>query len=374
MRKNVLFIKTVSRALSLCLLLAVSCGRDGNAYEKSIVFDDTETSVTAAQYVGQISFLPLEDTMSVSAFRSADKTIIHNGYIYIGDFGRSRIVAFDTTGRFAFSIDERGRGPQQYMELKNFTADDKNIYTIDNYLHAIFIFDARSGRFVGRKPLKFTAWDIEKLGGSNFIFAFSPLRGGITDRKQPRQRVLITDTDFDICKTFFTYGVDEHDAIGKNSFFTRTDGGIVYNYCCNDDFSVFSTDNIGEYSTVHIDFATKSVPEKYRDDFDAMNNEGYRYLYSTPIVCSCYTSLEICIGEYSECYLSADGKTVTNPLSGSFNYFNWPLCQYDGRFVSLLSGDILYDELVEDGFNRADSAIESHLRKGGSALLFYSMK
>lgn len=354
--------------------MTVSCSNTGRDNAYSIAFGNENVDSTLSRYVESIDFIPLADTTEKAVFREIDKIIVSNGLIYIGDFSRNRIIAFDMCGNFAFAVDAKGRGADEYMELKNFTVDDTCIYTIDNYRHEICTFDARNGSFVTRTHIDFVAWDIERLGPEHFIFAFSPFKNGQTDIKQPRYRILITDNRFEIERTLMPYSADEYDAVGKKTYFTRSDANVIYNFCCDDSYTVFSPNDIAGHTEVRIDFRKKTIPEKYRMDIDLINDGQYRYLSGTPIVCGKYTALDICTGEYSECYLYADGKMHANTETGSFNYLLWPCGSYGGKFISHLSDIGIYEELASDGFARADAATERHLQRGGSVLLLYNMQ
>ncbi len=151
------------------------------------MFDRFPDSLIATS-VRSVDYILLEDVKE-SAFSEINKLVMKNGNIYIGDFRNHKIVVFDLAGNFKFAIDRKGRGPQEYLEIKNFAVDDHSIYVIDNYRHILYVYDSRSGKYLNKKKLPVVVWDVECFDNGDFLFAFAPpLPGGsLSDKQSPHR-------------------------------------------------------------------------------------------------------------------------------------------------------------------------------------------
>ena len=66
-----------------------------------------------------------------------------------------------------------------------------------------------------------------------------------------------------------------------------------------------------------------------------------------------------------------------NPSDDAKNWSNAmlsPISCYQNKFVSVIPGYDIYDELVRKGFRRADHQVENSIKEGDWVLLFYTVK
>ncbi len=174
----------------------------------------------------------------------------------------------------------------------------------------------------------------------------------------------------------FEYGEDEIDPIGKLAYFSEADHNAVFQVCCDDMFYVFSKTDFNSCKSVFVDFGQNRIPDKYRRDYHEIEENGYNYIYSTPILCNDYIALDVSVGEYMETYVY-DGRkeeSFTNSPETMLNSLLIPLCSYGNRFIAAIMGQEEYEALIEEGFNKAPDEIERHLKADGAALVFYEMK
>lgn len=197
-------IGRIVACLSLCALAACVSGREERIVCDRVLTFGEEPSPSIPDRIRRVDFLPLEFS-EAAAFRRADKLLFRNGLIYVGDFGSRKIVAYDMAGRVSFVIHRHGRGPGEYLEMKSFTADDRNVYVVDNASRRVLLYDCRTGVFRESKPLPVVAWDIEALHNGDFILAFSPLTGGTLSESQPNYRLFVTDSDFAVKRRLFAF-------------------------------------------------------------------------------------------------------------------------------------------------------------------------
>lgn len=334
----------------------------------------TENSKTyIPTYVDSVCYLKLETTEQ--AFLShINKVVFKKNKIFIGDFHSHKIVVYNEDGSFSYAIDKKGRADDEYLELKNFTMDDSMIYIIDNYRNKLMMYDVQTGSYLGNKTMPFIAWDVERVNHGQFVFCYSPLKGGKLLKKQAPYRLFFTDNNLNIIKQMFPFSKKEFDPIAKDPFFSLTQNEVVYNWCASDSFILINKDNIDSLKIINIDFGNKKIPETCRHNWDLINN-GYNYIYRTPIINGRYIALEISVNDYLECYLYDihTNKLATNPTDELLNLMFFPnSIDNKDRFVYIIENEETYKEIVSNGFSKASEDIEKHL-EDGIAILFYYM-
>ena len=364
-------IERIFLVLSLCALAACSSRPDEQvACDRTLTFGE-EPSPSIPDRIRQVDFLPLEFS-EAARFRNADKLRFRNGLIYLGDFGSRKLIAYDSLGRVSFVIDRHGRGPGEYLEMKSFTVDDRNVYIVDNATRRVLLYDCQTGAFRESRPLPVVAWDIEALYNGDFVLAFSPLNGGALSAAQPNYRLFVTDSVFAVKRGMFGFDSGYNEPIGRPAYFSICGDSLVYSSFWFDGFTVLDRRDAVGFRHVAIDFA-RGIPAKYRQDPDAVLNGPYRYLVAVPVLCGDYVAVDVCCGEYLDTCLY-DPETdcfVGNSAKGV--YLFPPLASDKGRLVSLLAGSS-YANLVAEGFPPASAAVERPLDENSMLLGLSTLK
>lgn len=339
--------------------------------EKTLDFDALNIDSLLYKKIGKVKFLAL-DVNDESDVYEVDKMVVKNNLIFIGDFHSGKIVVYDMNGKIKFVLHGKGGGPQEYLELKSFAVDDQNIYILDNFRHCMNVYDCYTGEFKDSKKLSFVAWDIEVLSDDYLIFAFVPLSGGVLNRDQPLYKIFVTDKELHVINMFFKYEKEDCEFIGKTTYFTSIQNGVIFSSMASDDFTIFL--GVDSVRRIAVNFENK-IPPKYRANKNKIFENGYDYIAQTPRSCANYIAFEFSVGDdfISYVYDESEGCFLTNPAIDSHNYFLYPAASFENVFVSYLDNYSLYQELVDTGFERATPKIESHLQNEGAILLLYIM-
>lgn len=370
MKKLILFT-----VVTLLLSCAQQNKERSDAVDCTIVFTENPTA-QIRDAVGSVEYIALETTEN-SIYNEPHKMIVRGGRIFIGDLLMHKIAVFDLSGKFLLSIDRKGRGAQEYLEMKNFTVDGKNIYIIDNYTHKLMAYDIDGGDFLWSKALPVVAWDLSVFNNGDFIFATAPLNGGKFSVEQSRHRIFITDNDLTIKERLFEYGDKETDPIGKMAYFSDTEDEIVYNTCGSDMFYIFSKSDVNNMKSTLVDFGSRKVQDKHRSSQKDIAEHEYHYISSTPLVCGDYVMLEINTdNRFNYLYNDRTGELMRNPSQeeGAFNALMYPIGSYKNKLVAVLDGPELYQSLVDYGFTPAPASVEKHIAEGGATLMVYTLK
>ena len=122
-------VLSVSVASLVSCLFLFSCQMQCNTCEfQSITIDLDEHTVELQRLslIKDIRIVRLETNDSVLVGR-IDKVLIHDGKIYIGDFYASQsLFIFDMQGKAIRKISRKGRGPGEYIQLRDFFIDDQS--------------------------------------------------------------------------------------------------------------------------------------------------------------------------------------------------------------------------------------------------------
>lgn len=376
MKKKIYIITLILWSIS-SLYTLTSCSNkkeQATAVDQSLFFDASQVDTLLSETIQRIDFLALEATDNSDVF-GVSKMVIKNDLIFMGDYHSGRIVVYDMNGKVKYVLNAKGAGPQEYLELKSFAVDERNIYTLDNSRHTVNSYDCLTGKFKQSQKLPFIAWDMEVLDNEHFIFAFIPLEGGRPNLSQPPYKILITDRDFEITDKHLKYEQDEYEFMGNanGTYFTQTKDGIVFSSMASDSFMIFYDGDSLKQKT--IDFAEK-IPDEFRKDRKKILENEYNFMLQTPILCKNYMAFEISVGDniFSYIYDENAGCFHGNAEVSSHNYLFEPITSYKNQLVSYLDNYSLYEEVVETGFAKASPEIERHLKNEGAILILYTMR
>ena len=145
--------------------------------ENVITIDDSELDeqYKASDIFENLTLIPLETT-DESLIGSINKILIIDTVIYIMDAKSKAIMLFNTKGKYITKIVRRGAGPNEYIELNDFTVlTNGDIVILD--ARRILHFKADGTPFQTHRT-DFGADAIEPLNDSVFVFS----GGGLDDK------------------------------------------------------------------------------------------------------------------------------------------------------------------------------------------------
>lgn len=145
--KNIL-LGVVSVFLCLC-----SCSGPNNKdvwdflYHANIT--KVEDSVAWGDLVDSVTYIKLE-TNDKCKIGEVDQLLVANERLYVVSNG---IHCFDMEGHHLFSINQRGRAKNEYVEIRNVNIVSDRLYLYDNHLAKELIFNANTGAYIDCIPL-----------------------------------------------------------------------------------------------------------------------------------------------------------------------------------------------------------------------------
>ena len=149
--------KNISILILLFIFIRCSSNSPTAKKGKTIkVFENKIEHITADNLITDIQYIPLE-TDSNCIIGHIDKMLANNNRLYILDKnGAKKLFVFDLNGKFIQSIGKQGKGPDEYIQLVDFSVNEEKgeIVLLDNY-REILVFDLQ-GRFIKSKQLSRT--------------------------------------------------------------------------------------------------------------------------------------------------------------------------------------------------------------------------
>lgn len=360
----------------IILFFCASCQYDTwkNIQIDQIITFDLDDMKTLSEDIDSVQYLSLEDNQKTH-YSNNSKVIFQNQKIFIGDFIQHKVIVYNNKGQFLYTIDNKGRASNEYLEIKSFCVTDNELVIIDNFNHFLKIYDVETGHFLENKVMPFVAWDVEWTDNDEFIFAFSSLQKGYNPNKW-KYRLYFTDKNLNITKKLFPYKENEIDPIGKMTYFSRSQDKIIFHWCGANYFSVIDRVESDSIKIIAIDFGSRQIPDEYKEDIDKIDQGGYNYIYNTPVSNGDHIVFEIMSQNYSNCYLySMNNKMMKKNGDRKNISMSYPSCiDEQGRFICLLDSPDEYEMYIENGYPRASKEIENHIKNGGVIILCYTMK
>lgn len=215
-------------------------------------------------------YIPLE-TLDNSIFGHIDKILIEGDKIFLlDDRNTGSLFIFNTKGKFINKINKKGRGPNEYIVIRDFTIDSssKEIILYDDFSLKLSYFDF-NGNYIKSEKTSFLFSDLCKFQNSMYYYL-----GGKDNRHFDflEKEYLISENKseirgYDIPKQeFLNFSLfDQFYRSGKHLSFSIP---ITKNYI----YKIFNESVIPSYK---LDFGEKNINQSIIDKLMRNNNTDY---------------------------------------------------------------------------------------------------
>ena len=375
----------------LVVLFLLSCGVEGKRSGEMSVNDhiSMESVKPLSEIVDSIRYICLKDKDEKAFFTGEITKIMTKGdTIYLLDMHRSKSLrAYKKDGEFLFNFGRLGKGPGEYLEVRNFTIDNQYIYCIDNYTRKLNIYSIDNGRFIKQSDLPVVAGDIASLDNGNFIlFTPQPSKGSSFGRPQEDYNIFIIDQDLNIIDKLFPYNEDRS-PLSTISAFTESRDQIFFSQHAKDTLVVFNKHSYLNPSCYVFDFGNDKASKADKENFKKLVEKKHIMLPvhivdGMIIGATCMPDF----GEYWKygafVYDISNKQTYQNDNVGdmfegktSIDKLVLPIRGVVGNeMISVIYSYEEYQKLVQRGFPVAPKYIETQLENGEPILVFYSLK
>lgn len=259
------------------ILLTISCG--GNITTNKIIPYKLNKSKTIDNNLKLCNYVILQNKL----LSNIQKIITHDNKIYILDLAHGnlgQLVVFDNQGNYMYNVSQSGKGPGEYVELRDFTIKNDTIFILDGMTDDILRF-VHDTSFVDKIHLP-----IELSTGIATINGGLILHRPLYYDESPKglHAITIVNDLINIEMQKYMYDGTSRTINYANSL-QESGENIVFAQILTDKVYVFNKNdtNIDSYN---FDFGAHSVSELNTHEYDDVfnNNRQYRYFISVPVL------------------------------------------------------------------------------------------
>lgn len=363
----------------LLLFICISCSakkeeKDFNSDEITV----KENKWRRNKFVKKHSTL-LKNTEE-SHFIGVEKIKIKEDNIYVLDkYSQHKLFVFSGDGEFVNvvllnQVDEKS---EEKNKIWDFDVNNKGEVVLFDQNRKEMFFYAVDGALIKSVKLPYDIDAFACLESGGHILSVKK-NGGLEENS----KVVITDADFNVVKSYFSYTQNAMDNKVSKYLFRDSPQGLVYNKAADEFLVVFDKVNGDVVKTYSVNFGDKEMPQDLKDDFMAYANSyedkaAYFCMYETPFLVSdmLIGNLYVQLKKGIFAHDIAKGTSYLKSFSRSslsLVDLNFPLyVSNESTIVSFL--DLRTYNLMKDR-HLLDSVSRAHVKKGGVLLNFFEVK
>ncbi len=314
---------------SFTLLAAFSCsGGTVNAPAGSTVIDvasSLDNKITdLSQFVDTSYFVPLR-TPAENLQGQIIRAALYNNKIFTFDEYKTRTVnAYNTDGKFLFSLYKIGRGPKEMLTAHSFTVSNNKVFVTGALENKTLVFSAEDGSYIRTINYPFSAIVCSEITDNRYLFELNDYNTKLGGEYLTNS-VLITDSLFNVV----AFGAKHPDASNLNEISRSTNES-------GDTFFSLYTDNVYKYNPLNdsldvlytFDYGDDNIPNDMRDDllkFMEYYTDDNLHISSSPIIMGNSFIAQAAMGDKKPLIIYNDGKCYSYDITKDTYKFTDPL-------------------------------------------------
>ena len=250
---------------------------------------EADFSDLPAVKAGRLDFIVLRQDEQEYMISGVDKIIYKNGRYYVLDWYNRKVVCYDDMGVPVFSLNKKGRGPGEYIQITDFdVTEDNELLVLDGSMDRLFEYST-DGSCIATEEMPFEANYLKYINDSTIFFSLSAW-----DSSQfSRFRIAVTDLYLDVKNTVLDRSrMTDPNYMLASTGFTEAGDNIVYHYPIDD--YAYELDSSGVLRNVYcFDFGAGTVPDKIRTDIERYRKDLANYM---TLVKSVYIGGDVIVG------------------------------------------------------------------------------
>lgn len=281
--------------LVVLLLVVISCyppsetetisNIDESKFNFEIEIKDKEKLFSWDGHVDSVEFVPLETTLEGLIGR-VTKAEVHDRNLYILDIIHRKLAVFDTnTGKFMSTIGKKGKGPGEYLDIKDFNIVNDTIYSLDHL--RVNKYASQGHAYVGTTYFKSN--EIREINpmhclyyGDDLFYIWNNIDKGTHNLKSDDQFLKLYNGEHNIANYFAHEGLRTFD---ENRFFRTYNAEYLVTPPIDEFYiSRINRDTVENY--IKLNFGKEGIPKEYlnsianEDDYNNLliNNNYYKII------------------------------------------------------------------------------------------------
>jgi len=285
------------KRLGILLLLGsivVSCriGEQGDAVEVEEIsfysYEKAEVPLNESK-LKKVETIELSDGGNADCLQITASKILWNGNRYwVLDTVQNTLVVYDASGKAVSRVGVRGRGPQEYLKISDFTFTAQGeVVLLDGTQDALLFYD-NDLKFIKKEKLKQDISRFIGLEGGQYLMNLSSwetkrneFKVIFTDETQREQKGFVENDGLNDPNYEFPYIGFSGDA-KRGIFFLKPIDDNVYRF-----------GKEGLEAIYHFDFGGQTVKESYRKEIEKNQADVFS---GTFLVNTVYLSKDYCLG------------------------------------------------------------------------------
>lgn len=224
-------------------------------------------------------FIALENNPEYGFSGAISKITYSNDRYYVLDGPRAlkRLFIFDNQGKIITKIDKRGRGPEEYLSIADFSVKNDTIYILDNLKVQIVEYDLQ-GQHLRSRPIDITLPSAISATDYGFLIHRGKYDG---DSNDEGYAIFYLDKNLKIFDRLLAYSADAP-MLRYESPFVESDDFVVFNQMLWSSIQVFDrkAPTMKEY---HIDFGNRQILDRDMCKTDKIFQHRDRYTFFTSV-------------------------------------------------------------------------------------------
>lgn len=320
----------------------------------SIPITDMETdNGMLSDYADEVIMIPLEFSDDC-LLGEIDKVVMSDSCIFVMENENQKgIYVFDHTGKFLYRVGSHGEGPEEFVELSDFSLNEEEgvIYLYDNARKKILVFSYK-GDYIKDIQMNYYAGNFEYREGLFYLYRENPVYG------DPLCSLVIKNDKGETVNAY--YPVIDKPKYSHNCIFRKLDNEILFaEDMCDSIFTIKGDKLIPKY---FIDYKDKSMSKVDRESIRYGKREHYSVVQDSKTMAGIRDIFEINDKVFiNNVYIftlkftvydkkTQEVKTFTTLINDlSFISLNKPIAQYKDYLITIAPQDILQTS-VDYGF------------------------
>jgi hypothetical protein len=214
--------------------------------------------------------IPLES--NANAFIGyLNKGVITNNTIFIHDNRNQLLKSFNTDGKFLSQVGLKGKGPGEYLEMRDFMVLKSDILCLD--YEKIHCYDLKTGKYNYSiniqidprlyNPNKFLVLDTSNI----YLWESNPSSLSEDDTKY----CLLKYQNKKISASYFKWA---HRSFDENRFYHGVNGSFIIRPL-DGEYKIYKIDHDSLFLYFELDFKSKSLPMNYFENHPVNKNNEY---------------------------------------------------------------------------------------------------
>lgn len=174
----------------ILIVLFCNCGRENTDPENESVLKidlfskPASTIKNLSDFASEIDYIPLQTLHSSLISNHIGKIVYTDSRIYVLNIlDKDEILCFGIDGKFLFKIENSGRGPEEYPNIKDFdvSSDNKTLLILPGKIHKLLVYGISDSGFTFQRSISLKTPNPQRVssvpGSDKAFLAIPPWRG-----------------------------------------------------------------------------------------------------------------------------------------------------------------------------------------------------